>query len=99
MMIKNILPAALWAGFGAVFTSAVLAQAPAGAGAGAGAGAAAYPTKSVRIVVPATAGDGSDVLGRTKTSPQRCRQNVFDHHAALMAGAASNRKPESAIAF
>ena len=26
---------------------------------------AQYPTKSVRIVVPATAGDGSDVLGRT----------------------------------
>ena len=62
-MIRCILLAVLWAGSGAAFTQAALAQAPAGAGAGAG--AAAYPTKSVRIVVPATAGDGSDVLGRT----------------------------------
>ena len=62
-MIRCILLAVLWAGSGAAFTHAALAQAPAGAGAGAG--AAAYPTKSVRIVVPATAGDGSDVLGRT----------------------------------
>ena len=58
-MFKRILLAALWAGSGAAFPPAALAQAPASAG------AAAYPTKSVRIVVPATAGDGSDVLGRT----------------------------------
>ena len=60
-MIKRILLAALYCCSGVALTESALAQAPAGAGAG----AAAYPAKSVRIVVPATAGDGSDVLGRT----------------------------------
>ena len=53
--MKRLLYAAVVL-YAAVCAGAAIAQAP---------GQGAYPVKPVRIVVPATAGDGSDVLGRT----------------------------------